>query len=79
MIPIDVIHSPTAKRIKLVVACDQCGYKSLEPFTRFHGRYEMVCRECAPTVNLKAKENRFVIEALARLCTEIDVSLERKH
>jgi len=79
MTPLNVIASPTAKRIKLVVACDQCGYHSLEPFTRFHGRYEMVCRECAHTVNLKAKENRLVVEELAHLCAKIDASLERKH
>jgi hypothetical protein len=79
MIPIKVIGSPTAKRIKLIVACDQCGCASLEPFIRFHGHYEMVCRECAHTVNLKAKENRLLIEELAQLCARIDASLERKH
>ena len=79
MIPLNLIDSPTARRIKLVVACDQCGCRSLESFTRFHGRYIMVCRECAHTINLKAKENRSVIEELAHLCAKIDASLGRKH
>lgn len=77
MIPINVIDSPTAKRIKLVVACDHCGHKSLEPLSRFHGRYMVVCRECASVVNLKVKENRIVIEELVKLCAKIDSALRK--
>jgi len=79
MIPFNVTGSSTAKRIKLIIACDQCGCASLEPFNRFHGHYELVCRECAHTVNLKAKENRLLIEELAQLCARIDAARERKH
>ncbi|HKD46064.1 MAG TPA: hypothetical protein VKB67_00090 [Rhizomicrobium sp.] len=81
MILATVNDSTTAKRIKLIVACDHCGHNSLEALTRFHGRYMVVCRECASIVNLKAKENRIVIEELVKLCAKIDASLgkSQKH
>ena len=78
MIPINVIDSPTAKRVRLTVACDQCGCNSLETLTRFHGRYMVVCRECSHTVNLKTKENRIVIEELVKTCAKIDAMLGKK-
>ena len=75
MITIDVASSPTAHRIKLTVACDHCGHNSLETLSRFHGHHMVVCRECGSVVNLKAKENRIVIEELLGLCAKIDASL----
>ena len=75
MIPIDVSTSPTASRIKLVVTCDHCGHKSTETLSRFHGRYMVVCRECASVVNLKMKENRIILEELVQLCAKIDSAL----
>ncbi len=74
MIPLDVGHSPTASRIKLVVACDHCGHKSTEPLSRFHGRTMLVCRECASVVNLQAQTNRLVLEELAKLCGKMDAA-----
>jgi hypothetical protein len=78
MIPINVIDSPTAKRIKLTITCDQCGCKSLETLTRFHGHYMVVCRECSHTVHLKTKENRIAIEELTKACAKIDAMLGKK-
>lgn len=74
MIPLDVGNSPTASRIKLVVACDHCGHKSTETLSRFHGRYMIVCRECAGVVNLNAKSNRLVLEELVKLCGKVDAA-----
>ena len=82
MVPVNVASSPTAHRIKLTVTCDHCGHNSLETLSRFHGRYMIVCRECAGVVNLKAKENRIVLEALLDLCAKVDASLghsEKRH
>jgi hypothetical protein len=75
MIPINVSNSPTASRIKLVVTCNHCGHKSTETLSRFHGRYMVVCRECASVVDLKAKENRIFLEKLAQVVAEIDAAL----
>lgn len=77
MVPTNVANSPTAHRIRLTLTCDHCGHNSLETLNRFHGRYMIVCRECASVVNVKAKENRMVIEALLDLCGKIDASLGR--
>lgn len=82
MIPLDVGNSPTAKRIKLVVACDHCGHRSTEPLSRFHGRTMVVCRECASVVNLKTRDNRLVLEELAKLCGKMDAAIgeeKRRH
>ena len=78
MIPINVVDSPTARRVRLTVACDQCGCKSLETLTRFHGHYMVVCRECSHTVHLKTKENRIAIEELVKACAKIDAMLGKK-
>ena len=75
MIPINMANSPTAHRIKLVLTCDHCGHKSTETLTRFHGHQMVVCRECAGVVNLKAKENRLVLEELVAICAKIDAAL----
>jgi hypothetical protein len=75
MAHITVIESPTAKRIKLVVPCDQCGHNTLEPLTHFHGDYMVVCKGCSSVVNLRAKENKIVIEELIKLCAKMDSAL----
>ena len=41
----------------------------------------VVCRECAGVVNLKAKENRTILEELVTICAKIDAALgnSQKH
>lgn len=79
MFPINVVNSPTAKRIKVIISCDHCGHQSLEPLSRFHGRYYASCRECLTPFDLKAKENRVVIEKLVKLCATTDAALKSGH
>ncbi len=78
MIPINVSNSPTAKRLLLVFRCPdpECRHESFEPISRFHGRYFVSCRECGTSIDLKAKENRVIIEEAVKFCTTADARLK---
>ncbi len=78
MIPINVAESPTARRLMLVFSCPdpECGHESLEPLSRFHARYKMGCGECGAPIDLKAKENRIILEKLVEFCARTDASLK---
>ena len=77
MIPINVANSPTAKRVKLIFRCVKCGHESLESLSRFHGRYRIACPECGTSADLKANENRIIIEELVELCAKTDAALNK--
>ena len=78
MIPANIADSLSAKRLLLVFQCPdtKCGHESFEPLSRFHGRYFVSCRECGASIDLKAKENRVVIEEAIERCLRADARLQ---
>jgi hypothetical protein len=77
MLPINTNDSPTAARIHLGLSCKKCGKQVSEPLTRFHGRYRIACPECLEVIDLRAPENRILIEKLVALCRSQDAALAK--
>jgi transcription elongation factor Elf1 len=77
MFPIKA-DSASAKFIMLVFSCPdpECGHESVEPLSRFHGRYALSCRECGASIDLTTKKHRVILEELAELCARADARFQ---